>query len=120
VSVDFAEKYQTARMRVFAVLSDLAWHDWRELEKVGGIRYGARLLELRRLGYLIETADLEDGKRYRLKALERVAPQKKKVKVLLEEGDAEALLSLGLFLTPGGRLALTQALESYRVNKHKL
>lgn len=118
ISTDFGTKYATARDRVYGLLSDLGWHTWRELEAVGGVRYGARLLELRRLGYLFETADLEDGQRYRLKSLERAAPQPKRVKVLLEEADAESLYRGEVSVTAA--MAVSVALASFRANRGKL
>jgi hypothetical protein len=97
-SVDLGEKYETARGRLFELLSDLRWHSFRECSKVGGLRYGSRLLELRRLGYKLEDApaggEPGEGKLYRLISLTPDAPQAKRVRVMLTEHDAD-LLSRG-------------------------
>lgn len=119
MSTDYAEKYETARDRIYAVLVDLEWHSNSELVEVGGNRYGARLLELRRLGYDIEAEDLPDhGRRYRLRSIHPGTPQPKRGRVYLDEADLVALLngSMSLF----ARDALASALGSLRANKGKL
>jgi hypothetical protein len=98
---------------------DLAWHDYTELREVGGVRYSARILELKRLGYQFEDEPLEpQGKRYRL--LDRVpsGTKGKKVKVYISEQGAQALLDGTI--TNAVRLAVTDALGSFQANKHKL
>jgi len=37
MGVDYAEQFKTARGRIFNLLSDLQWHSWRELRKIGGV-----------------------------------------------------------------------------------
>lgn len=122
--VDFGSRYSTARTRILGYLSDLEWHTHRELAHIGGNRYGARLGELRRLGYLIESRDIEDGhgKRYRLQALEPAARRAKRVKLLIPERDAEKLVPLAQIhgLSPAARDAIDDALASYRANRSKL
>jgi hypothetical protein len=55
------------REALHALLSDGRWHSQQELVAVGGLRYGARLLELRQGGACIETDDLGGGAfRYRM------------------------------------------------------
>lgn len=52
----------TKREALRALLADGAWHHMQELRAVGGWRYGARLLELRRaLGLTIEHRAIGDG-----------------------------------------------------------
>jgi hypothetical protein len=120
VSIDFAIKYQTARDRVLGELQSLEWISWKVLRRIGGVRYSARLLELRRLGYKIEDApDQSDhGKRYRLIDPVPSRPQRKQVKLYLPEADVEALLKghVTLFTISAARIAL----RIFRVNKHKL
>ena len=36
------------------LLEDCRWHNWRELQRVAGARFGGRIFELRCLGYRIE------------------------------------------------------------------
>lgn len=131
MSVDFAEKKRTQRERVLDVLLDLQWHPYMDLNAVGGVRYSARLLELKRLGYEIEDRTVKDGggKDYRLKSpLPRKTPQAKMVKVFLKEEEAEAILARlrGLhYRAPhrtyeGARSAVENALGSFRANRHKL
>ena len=119
--VDFGSRYSTARTRILGYLSDLEWHSHRELAHIGGNRYGARLGELRRLGYLIASRDIADGhgKRYRLEALEPGARRAKRVKMLLSERDAEKVQQVP-GLSPAGRDAIDDALASYRANRSKL
>lgn len=114
---DFGRKYVTARDRVRLLLDDRKWHSWDELRRVGGVRYGARLLELRRLGFEIESEDMApDGKRYRLVGL--CEPQQKRVKVLLTEEEAEDLLDS--VVTDSTWDAVESALASFRANRGKL
>ena len=138
MSVDYGKKKAPLRERVLELLSDLEWHSWRSLHQIGGVRYSARLLELKRLGYKIESVETGklndgDGKKYRLISKDRGAPKGKKVKVFIEESDVEALIALivavetfshaeGIIL-PRSRLTLLtlkSALQSFRTNKDKL
>ena len=118
--MDFAIKYKTARERVLIELQTLAWTSWRVLHQTGGVRYSARLLELKRLGYkIIDTADPSgDGKRYRLLDLVPSHPQHKHVKIYFEESDADALIRGEV--TPAAQEATMYALRIFRANKHKL
>ncbi len=115
---DYAERYTSARDAIFGLLSDLGWHSHRELGSVGGNRYSARLLELKRLGYAIESRELEEGKLYRLASLQRGEPQIKRVKVFLTEREAEALAE-GV-PSSGARAAVARALASFRTNRERL
>lgn len=74
------------RDRVLALLWDLNWHGNAALARVGGVRYNARVHELRRLGYRIddESDGRADGKRYRLVSQEPTGPLTKRVKVFLQ------------------------------------
>jgi len=125
MSLDYGELHKTARGRVHLVLDDLKWHTNGELSKksVGGIRYSARILELKRLGYQIEDqhldADKKTGKRYRLLSREPGKPKPKKVKVYLEERDVQAILG-GSHVPPRALTALKDALGSFQTNKGKL
>jgi len=119
MSTDFAEVNKTKRQRVLELLNDLQWHTHVELQVVGGVRYGARLLELKRLGYLIDDQSLEpQGKRYRLASTMRGTPQAKRVKVFLTKEEAQLLLE-GV-TTLESRNAVRDALASYLANEHKL
>ena len=83
---DYGADFLPAREKVLRLLWDLQWHDAKELEGVGGNRFGARLLELRRLGYQVineQHVEGKHGKRYRLKGRYPEKPQEKRVKVLL-------------------------------------
>jgi len=118
--MDFAVKYETARDRVLAALQGLTWTSWRELDRVGGNRYSARVRELKRQGYKIaSTADPSgDGKRYRLLNLVPGLPERKYVKIYFEETDADALTRNEV--TPAAAAAATKALRIFQANKHKL
>lgn len=120
MSVDYGEKHVSARAKLFALMQDCQWHSWRELQAVAGNRYGARLLELRRLGYRFADPEPEgeDGQRYRLLSIHPDRPQLKRVKILMDEKEVIALLrgDMSLF----ARQAIVDALKSYQHNKAKL
>jgi hypothetical protein len=117
---DYGARYETARDRCLTALLSLDWVSWKTLRLIGGVRYSARLLELKRLGYKIEDRSdpSGDGKNYRL--LDRLpsAPQIKLVKVYLPENDA-ALLAEGV-ATINAIYIVDKALRIFRANKHKL
>lgn len=121
MSTNFGVKYRSARDSLLHLLSDLHWHNRKDLEVVAGNRYAARMLELRRLGYVIEdrAAAQGHGKDYRLMRKTPGVPQEKRVKVFLFENDAETLLSGGP-MTSEAEAAFKDALGSFRNNKHKL
>lgn len=127
MSVDYAAKKRPQRERVLEVLSDLQWHPYMDLAAVGGVRYSARLLELKRLGYEIETRTVlgkgETGFDYRLVSKTPGTPQPKLVKVFLTEAQAEAIVQYTHNWPPAvveGRKAVKAALGSFRANRHKL
>lgn len=117
---DYGEKYETARDRVLNALQGGEWVSWKVLDRVGGNRYSARVLELKRLGYMIESRPdpSGDGQQYRLVSPYPGPPQTKRVKVFLDEADAEELLTG--HLTPAAGNAVLTALESFRINRSKL
>jgi len=121
MSRDYGVEYKTARDRLYDLLADLYWHSAKELSRVGGVRYGARILELKRLGYQIESREVEgqEGKDYRLISRHKGSPQQKRVKVLLTEDDAHDL-AYNDTLTDRARDAIQNALGSFRTNKDKL
>ena len=58
------------RSRLLDLLSDGEWHSQHECVEAGGLRYGARIKELREQGHRIETRDLPGSPRrffYRLR-----------------------------------------------------
>jgi hypothetical protein len=120
MSRDWGAEKVSQRESLRVLLWDMQWHDHRALRRVGGVRYSARLLELKRLGFLFEDTEHDDGgKSYRL--LDRVPqlPQRKRVKVLLEEADVSALLE-GEAVSAEARVALHTALSTFRANRNKL
>ncbi len=122
MSTDFAIEKLPARIRVLDLLRDLQWHGFQELHEVGGVRYSARLLELRRLGYDIVTEGQKKlGLRYRLVSPRPGARQGKRVKVFLREQDAITLLAVanrdGM---TEAREALADAIGSFQTNRYKL
>jgi hypothetical protein len=119
MSVDYAREKRPHRQRVLELLWDCRWHSAREVCGAGGVRYSARLLELRRLGYAIESRGQNvDGKDYRLASTTPGPLQGKRVKAFLAEADAESLTA-GV-VTTGARRAVDEALRSFRMNKEKL
>lgn len=113
--------HKSARDRLLDLLSDFEWHTYKECHLVGGVRYGARILELKRLGYKVESTEdpsAKDGNLYRLVSLEKGPPQEKQVKLFLTEKESRELLASSLsssIITKTGN-----ALTSFIVNKHKL
>lgn len=119
MSRDYAEINLSRRERVRRLLSDGQWHGPAELLSVGGVRYGARVHELQRLGFLLDKRDEEpQGREYRLASSVLGRPKGKRVKVYLDESDAEELLRGRLTLQ--SRCALADALGSFRHNREKL
>jgi len=102
-------------------MKDCLWHSWKEMETVAGVRYGARLHELKRSGYQFHTISDDEpiGQKYRLISTDPGAPQGKRVKVLLKEKDVQQSL-LNNLLTEGARKALQDGLGSFQHNKTKL
>ena len=117
MSHDHGQINETKRDALLNLLLDLEWHDHFELQ-VAGVRYGARVLELKRLGYQIETRDLDYGKQYRLKSVRKGKPQEKRVKIFLPERDATALVNG--HVTRAAMRIVKDALGSFQENKHKL
>lgn len=119
MSTDYATVNLTKRDALLGLISDCEWHPHYDLLKAGGVRYSARLLELRRLGYLIETENQgQQGKVYRLTASTPGFPQSKRVKVYLEEKDVLAMM--GGIIPTTARAALADAHGSFNANREKL
>jgi hypothetical protein len=117
-ALDYAKHNATSRERLLDILSDLQWHSSTELTSTG-IRYSARILELKRMGYQIEDEYVgAQDKRYRLASLTRGAPQEKRVKIYLEEAEVRDLL-VGR-LRPSARKAIAEAWRTFQANKDKL
>lgn len=118
---DFGRKYLTARERILETMKDLAWHNWKELSRIGGIRHQARLRELKRLGYKFETASdtkTGHGKRSRLLDIVPGRPEKKMVKIYLPERDAKLLLDRQI--SDEAKTIIETALRIFAANRHKL
>ncbi len=122
MSIDYGRVNLTKRDALFSLLSDGAWHQHHELARAGGVRYSARLLELKRLGFAIDSEDASDGeqgKRYRMPSTMPGVAKTKRVKVYLEEPDVLAMVERG-FIPPGARAALEDAHASFDTNREKL
>lgn len=119
MSTDHAVAHETKRDALLRLLSDREWHAHHQLASVAGVRYSARLLELKRLGYTIDTVDIAaQGRAYRMPTLERGAPRLKRVKVLLEEADVLQMVHGHVPST--ARHALSDAHASFDANRAKL
>jgi hypothetical protein len=119
VSTDYAVAYESARARLLRTLSDLDWHPWHELKDVAGVCYCRRMLDLKRMGYLIEQRPTpSDGNSYRLMSLTPGSPKPKMVKVYLEEEDVQALCDGTI--TADARDRLDKALSTFQANRDKL
>ena len=108
----------TKRDALLILLSDKEWHPHYQLVETGGVRYGARLAELRRLGHGIETrGHAKEGKEYRYAGKKK--PPEKRVKVLLREEDAIYMAKYH-YVPKKARKPLEAALASFRANRDKL
>lgn len=112
MAVNHATRHRPRRERLLELLADGAWHDWRECSDVAGLRFGARVGELREAGWLIESEDLEVGRRYRLASLEKGPKLGRRVRIYVDESDAEALASG--WVSERARLAIKSALAIFR------
>jgi len=121
---DYGVIKRTLRDALLELLLDLGWHDYKRLSQVGGLRYGARILELKRLGYKIESREIgrdldkADGKEYRLMEAVPSVPQGKMVKVYLNPEDVVKILA-GTVPDEAAR-AIQISYASYQANKEKL
>lgn len=118
MSHDYGQEKKTLRDAVLAKLWDLEWHSYAEILKVGGIRYGARILELKRLGWHVVSQEQPDGNSYRLMSRTQQSPKVKTVKTYFTEEEAD-WIAKG-YLPPTARQKVQESLASFRANKHKL
>lgn len=121
-SEDFAKTHSPKRAKLLRLLWDCKWHHHKEL-RVAGVRYSARLLELKRLGYLIGTDSLENepGNRYRLLSRVPTTPQQRQIKVFLEPADVRFLLNHHREILPRDAYKrLNDAFNRYTENLNKL
>jgi hypothetical protein len=108
----------TKRDQLLVLFSDKNWHSHEELAQVGGIRYSARILELKRLGHDVESkGHPKEGKEYR--CISRREPPIKRVKVFLDESDVLDILD-NTFMPKQARKSLEEALASFEANRDKL
>jgi hypothetical protein len=118
-AINYGQVFQSKRDALYRLLADCAWHTRSELQAAAGIRYGARILELKREGYAIE--DRRVGlveKSYRLVSRERGEPQAKHVKVYLTEDDAR-LIAKG-YVSGTARSAINDGLRSFDAHRGRL
>jgi hypothetical protein len=125
MSIDYAVVNERNRSKLLELLMDMRWHKPSEMRKAGGVRYSARLLELKRLGYKFDDRPLageQQGKEYILICLVPGTPQQKRAKVYLDEGDLSLLVSGYTIrqLSAAGARELRRGLVSYKNNKAKL
>lgn len=119
VPIDYAAHFRSAREALLDLLGDLGWHGWGECSARAGIRYGARVRELRQEGYTIEDEPHGDGKRYRLASLTPgAATTATRVRLMLEHDEME-MLADNLFVPAAIRTAARKALASHRPTKKK-
>ncbi|MGL4421942.1 MAG: hypothetical protein ACRCZF_14845 [Gemmataceae bacterium] len=129
MSINFGEENTPLRRKLEKHLSDGEWHTWKDLTKVAGTRFGARLLELKREGFIIDRSriDVEPlpgekrvrGFKYRLRSTIPGEPQGKRVKALLPPSEVDTFLTTGKI---SGELfdAIADAFASYQCNAGKL
>jgi hypothetical protein len=61
VEVSFGADDKSHREKVLELLRDGAWHTQQEMQRVGGLRYGARVHELRAAGLNVEAEERGPG-----------------------------------------------------------
>jgi len=84
----------SARTRILHLLLDLSWHSYKELGQICN-RYGARLHELRQVGYTILRRPAGAvGSEYRLMSTPQwlTSPRRPMVRVYLPATDVERLV----------------------------
>lgn len=108
---DFHQAKKPQRERLLTLLRDKAWHSWRDLLAACGPRYGARILELKREGFVIESrVGKAEGKDYRLVSWVKEDPPEPRVRVYLTPEDVRSILATSA-LSHEGRNALSAALK---------
>jgi len=117
LAISYPRKFRSAREALFALLEDCQWHHWDELQARAGVRYGARVCELRDDGYEILSTDLDTGKRYRLTSVVPGPKRRNRVKVFLDEADAVSV-ARG-FPSSSAMSEVASAIQSFRSNKAK-
>lgn len=124
MSTDFGTVCAPKRERLLRLLSDLQWHEPQEmLRYTGSWRFGALVLQLKRMGYQFESQHIPGTNppqtRFRLVSMVRGEPQPKLVRVYLHEQDADAICYRNE-VPVRARIDLSEALHKYRANRHKL
>jgi hypothetical protein len=125
MSTDYAKINERDRNKLLKLMMDMKWHKPIEMRKAGGVRYSARLLELKRLGYKFDDRPLngeDQGKEYILLSLIPGRPQEKRAKVLLSETDLAMIVGSSVMssLSTKGADELKKALIRYQMNRKKL
>lgn len=113
---DHAVKYASARDAVLEALRSGAWVSWRQLNAIAGVRYGARIRELKRLGYQIEATEREDhGRSCRLISPDLGHAREKRIRIYLDEQDALEMSRGNVTLTAIGEVRSSlQRFRKYR------
>lgn len=109
----FSTDDTTHRSALSELLADGQWHTQAEMQAVGGYRYGARLLELRRAGQMIVTVKVGQGVyRYRRLGFVEIRPKSKKrpTRAQLEAIAEDAAAYLLISTSPAARHRLGDAL----------
>lgn len=121
MSIDYGCVKKPQRQKLLELLSDLQWHSSDEIHEAGGKRAGARLLELKRQGYSIDSTpkDSEGSKLYRLMSLTPGKPKPKLVKVFLEPDDVQRFLE-SKFVCIRFVNAVKDGYASYQQNRERL
>lgn len=88
---DHAHRFRTAREALVDLLSDGQFHSWKECAARAGIRFGARLLEIRRAGGVIEDRPCNEGKAYRLVSIAPANDCQARRRLLLSPDDIASI-----------------------------
>ncbi len=117
-AIDWRRQKISHSKRLLELLCDLRWHDQQELTIAGGRRYGARLHEMKADGFDIVDewcVPKSSGKRYRMRSRERLGKRQRKVRIYLDQSDAEELQrgEITLFALA----AVQDGLDSFRANR---
>jgi hypothetical protein len=93
-----APRAASSRAQLLLRMGDLQWHHGEDLAKFAGIRYGARLLELKQRGYVIEERGPDAGgwKSYRLAMrMPFGAHQGERARIYIDVADLEVMVNSG-------------------------
>ena len=108
---------ESMRRALWKILSDGELHSWRELFEIAGVRYNARLTELRSLGYQIATHMELDSSGGWYQYVGRTSPRTKRLQIRLTPHQAIQLLNCEI--PEDIKQLIEERLEAHRLNSRR-